>query len=161
MIQYLIPNDSTHLKTLLAGNRIHNHVAMNANEVLAIQDRVLVLPSRVDDLEGEVLVPVADDFAEGVFDGRVVGVDKVAIDELDCERGLAYAWVRLVEVRRCTLVACCVPTDLLPTMAILRIFCCGAMVAGQCACCDGVSSSPGEQVMRSVGVLGFSNNVLD
>lgn len=85
MIKYLIPNDPTHLKTLLAGDRIHNHVTMNANEVLAIQDGVLVLPSRVDDLEGEVLVPVADDFAEGVFDSWVVGVDEVAIDELDCE----------------------------------------------------------------------------
>lgn len=53
------------------------------------------------------------------------------------------------------------PTDLLPTMAILRIFCCGAMVAVQSACCDGESSSSGEQVMRSVGVLDFSDNVVD
>jgi hypothetical protein len=96
MIKYLIPNDPTHLKTLLARDGIHNHVAMNANEVLAVENRVLVLPRCVDDLEREVLVPVADDFAESVFDGGVVGVDEMAVDELDCEGGFAYEWARLV-----------------------------------------------------------------
>jgi hypothetical protein len=96
MIKYLIPNDPTHLEALLARDGIYNHVAMNANEVLAVENGVLVLPRRVDDLESEVLIPVADDLAESVFDGRVVRVDEMAVDELDCEGGFAYAWVRLV-----------------------------------------------------------------
>ena len=84
MVKYLIPNDATHLKTLLASHRVHDHIAMDANEVLAIEDRVLILPGRINDLYREVLVFVPDDFAEGVLDGRVVRVDEVAVDELDC-----------------------------------------------------------------------------
>lgn len=62
---------------------------MYSNEVLAVQDGVLVLSRGVDDLDAEVLVAVADYFAEGVFDGGVVGVYEVAVDELDCEGGFA------------------------------------------------------------------------
>jgi len=62
---------------------------MNADEVLAVEDAVLVLPGGVDDLYGEVMVSVADDLAEGVFDGWVVGVYEVAVDVLDCEGAFA------------------------------------------------------------------------
>jgi hypothetical protein len=40
----------------------------------------------IDDLGREVLGLVADDFAEGVFDGGVVALDEVTIDELDGKR---------------------------------------------------------------------------
>ena len=98
MIEYLIPNDPTHLKALLARDGIHNHIAMDANEMLAVQNRVFILPGGVDDLKCEILVPIADYFAEGVFDCWVIGVDEMAIDELDCEGGLAYAWAWSVEL---------------------------------------------------------------
>ena len=83
MVQYLVSNDPTHLKALLARNRVHNHVTMYANKVLAIEYRVLVLTSRVDYLDREVLVPVPYNLAERVFDGRVIGIDEVTIDVLD------------------------------------------------------------------------------
>ena len=37
------------------------------------------------------MVAVADDLAESVFDGRVVGVDEVPVDVLHCEGGFACA----------------------------------------------------------------------
>lgn len=47
------------------------------------------LASGIDDLRGELLAFVLDDLAEGVFNCRVVALDKVAVDELDRKRGLA------------------------------------------------------------------------
>ncbi len=94
MIKDLVPDDSTHLKTLLAGHRVYNHVAMYADEVLAIEDRIFVLACRINDFYSKILVLVTDDFAKGVLDGRVVGIDEVAIDELDCQRAFAYSSIK-------------------------------------------------------------------
>ena len=43
MIQNLVADDSHHLEALLATNTVDNHVSMDANEVLAVQDSVFVL----------------------------------------------------------------------------------------------------------------------
>ena len=43
MIQNLVADDSHHLEALLAANAVDNHVSMDANEVLAVQDSVFVL----------------------------------------------------------------------------------------------------------------------
>ena len=72
MSQDLIPDDATHLEALLACDRVDDHVAVYANKVLAVENRVLVLPCRVDDLDRKILVSVPDYFAEGVFDRWVV-----------------------------------------------------------------------------------------
>lgn len=102
MIQNLIPYDPAHLEAGLAGDRVDDHVAVDADEVLAVEDGVLVLPRGVDDLDGEVRVTVADQLAEGVLDGGVVGVDEVAVDVLDREGGFAWRgkgrWVNIVSV---------------------------------------------------------------
>jgi len=90
VVKDLVPNDAHHLKALLAADRVDDHVAVDADKVLGVQDAVLVLAGRVDHLDGEVVVAVADHFAESVFDGRVVRVDKVAVDVLDCEGGFAW-----------------------------------------------------------------------
>lgn len=90
MVQDLVSDDAHHLEALLAADGVDNHVAMDANKVLGVENAVLVLASSVDHLYGEVMVAVADDFAESIFDGRVVRVDKVAVDILDCERGFAW-----------------------------------------------------------------------
>jgi hypothetical protein len=89
VVQDLISDDPAHLEALLAGDRVDDHVAVDANEVLAVEDGVLVLAGGVDDLDGEVLVAVPDHFAEGVLDRGVVGVDEVAVDILDGEGALA------------------------------------------------------------------------
>jgi hypothetical protein len=34
VVEDLIPNDRNHIEGLLGCNRVHNHVAMDANEVL-------------------------------------------------------------------------------------------------------------------------------
>ena len=47
------------------------------------------LAGSIDNLGRVVLRLVADHFAEGVFDGGVVALDEVAVDELDGERRLA------------------------------------------------------------------------
>lgn len=89
MIQDLIPYDADHFKTLLRSDGIDNHVAMDSDKVLAVQDGVLILAGSIDDLHTEFLVPMLDDFAERVLDGGVVGIDKVAVDILDGEGGFA------------------------------------------------------------------------
>lgn len=43
MIQNLVTDDSHHFEALLAANAVDNHVSMNANEVLAIQNGVFIL----------------------------------------------------------------------------------------------------------------------
>ena len=91
MVQDLIPNDAHHLEALLAADRVHNHVPMNADKVFRIENRVFILAGGVDDFDGKVLVLQTDDFAEGVFDGGVVGVDEVAVDVLDREGGFAWS----------------------------------------------------------------------
>lgn len=89
MIEDLVPYNPHHLKALLASHRIDNHVSMNPNKVLVVEYRVFILSRRVDDLHRKVLVSVADDLAECVFNGGVVGVDKVAIDVLNGQGTLA------------------------------------------------------------------------
>lgn len=139
MVQDLVADDACHLKALLAGDRVHNQVAMDANEVLRVEDAVLILVHNIpvsnvlavtlqalcnpampigsasaawvgwgedlamlrgerklvylaggiDDLRGKVLVLVANHLAEGVLNGRVVAVDKVAVDKLHRETRLA------------------------------------------------------------------------
>lgn len=89
MIQDLIPYDADHFKTLLRSDGIDNHVTMDSDKVLAVQDGVLILAGGIDDLHTKFLVPMLDDFAERVLDGGVVGIDKVAVDILDGEGGFA------------------------------------------------------------------------
>lgn len=72
VIQDLIPYDADHFKTLLRSDGIDNHVAMDSDKVLAVQDGVLILAGGIDDLHTEFLVPMLDDFAERVLDGGVV-----------------------------------------------------------------------------------------
>lgn len=43
VVQNLIPDDSDHLKALLASDAVDDHVAVDANEVLAVQNRVFIL----------------------------------------------------------------------------------------------------------------------
>lgn len=93
MIQDLIPDYPTHFEALLGGDGVHDHIAVDADEVFAVEDGVFVLARGVDDFGREVGGAVADDFGEGVFDGGVVGVDEVAVDILDCERGFAWGSV--------------------------------------------------------------------
>ena len=98
MVQDLVSDDAHHLEALLAADRVDDHVAVDANEVLGVENAVFILAGGVDHLDGKVMVAVADDLAESVLDGRVVGVDKVAVDVLHCEGGFACA--RVVIVRR-------------------------------------------------------------
>ena len=106
MVQNLVPDDSNHLKGLPRSHRVHQHVAMNANEVFGVQDAILVLsvpagwsgrpclheailgmptylPCRVDYLSSVVLAFVFDYFTERILDRGVVAFDEVAVHELD------------------------------------------------------------------------------
>lgn len=90
MIKDLIPNDSAHLKALLAGDRVDNHVAVYTDKMLAVEYSILILASCINDLDRKVLVFVSNDFAEGVLDRGVVGVDEMAVNVLNREGALAY-----------------------------------------------------------------------
>lgn len=129
---------------------------MNPNKVLRIQNTILILywntlaswlsESRtllsvstdltcsIDNLGGKFSAFVLDDFAECVFNGRVVALHKVAVDKLDRQRRFAYTMVSIVIAA--TLIGLqtgclqfvggiekiIIPTERLPTMAILRCF---------------------------------------
>lgn len=43
VVQDLVANDAGHFEALLAGHRVHNHVAMDANEVFRVEYAVLIL----------------------------------------------------------------------------------------------------------------------
>jgi hypothetical protein len=45
VVQDLITNDARHLEALLRGNRIDDHVAMNADKVLGVENAVFILQS--------------------------------------------------------------------------------------------------------------------
>jgi hypothetical protein len=89
VIQNLITNDSDHLEALLTSHRVDDHVPVDANVVLAVEKTVFVLAGGVDHLDSVVLVAESEDFAECVFNGGVVRVDKVPVDELHREGALA------------------------------------------------------------------------
>lgn len=87
MVQNLFPNHLHHLKARQAADRVHQHVPVNPNKVLAVQDAVLILARSVDNFRRIVLPLVPNLFAKGVFDGGVVRLDKVPIYVADRERG--------------------------------------------------------------------------
>jgi hypothetical protein len=95
VVQDLVPDDLHHLKRLQRRHAVDEHVAVDADEVLRVEDAVLVLAGRVDNLGRKLLPLVADLLAEGVLDGRVVALDKVPVDVADGEGG--FAWVRETE----------------------------------------------------------------
>lgn len=47
VIENLVSNYADHLEGLLGGDRVDQHVAMNADEVLRVEDTVLILGERV------------------------------------------------------------------------------------------------------------------
>jgi hypothetical protein len=43
VVEDLVADDARHFEALLAGDRVDNHVAMDANEVLRVEDAILIL----------------------------------------------------------------------------------------------------------------------
>ena len=107
MVENLVPQDPNHVVRLLGGDRVDQHIAMNADEVFGVQDTVFVLRDtsgdrslqqavlghrhpglsaylarRIDYFSREVLTSVLDDFAEGVLNRRVIALHEVSVDEL-------------------------------------------------------------------------------
>lgn len=85
MIQDLIPNDTNHVKALPRIQAVHEHVSVYANKVLRIEYTILILPRGVDNLRGKLLTFVLDRLTECVFNGRIVALDKMTVDKLDCQ----------------------------------------------------------------------------
>lgn len=90
MIQNLVANNGNHLKRLARGNGVHDHVAMDADEVFRVQDAVLILARGVDDFGRELLALVLDGPVEGVFDRGIVALDEGTFDEADGQGRLAW-----------------------------------------------------------------------
>jgi hypothetical protein len=43
MVEDLVADDARHFEALLAGDRVDDHVAMDADEVFRVEDAVLIL----------------------------------------------------------------------------------------------------------------------
>lgn len=54
-----------------------------------VHDAKLILASSINDFCRVFNAPVLDGFKELVFYGRIIGLDKVLVNELDGDRGLA------------------------------------------------------------------------
>jgi hypothetical protein len=118
-------------------------VGQGAAAAAGSKENLTYLTSSIDDLRREVLVLPLDHFAERVLDSRVITIDKVAVDELHRHTGLActirVSYIRVVKVQSVHVKAhecACLPTALLPTMAIFLCFG-GAGILLACVCvCD-------------------------
>lgn len=83
VVQDLVVDGLDHVEAITRGNAVDEHVAVNADGVFGIEDRVLILAGRVDDVAVIFLTSVRDGLLEDVFDGRVVRVDKSVLDVSD------------------------------------------------------------------------------
>ena len=89
VIENLVVYGLDHLKAVARGNAVDQDVAVDADRVLGIEDRVLILTSSVDNVAVVFLSLVGDGLAENVLNGRVVRVDKRVLDVADDQRGFA------------------------------------------------------------------------
>jgi hypothetical protein len=58
VVQDLVSDDAHHFEALLAADGVDDHVAVDADEVLGVENAVLVLAGGVDHLDGEVVIAV-------------------------------------------------------------------------------------------------------
>jgi hypothetical protein len=103
VVEYFIPNDLHHLKALSASNIINQHVAVNANKMLAVEDRVFILESReskqkistsrwipyltsgINNLKAVISSLVSHNLRKCVLNCRVIRLNKMALDKLNGE----------------------------------------------------------------------------
>lgn len=83
MVQDLVTDYLDHFKGCQGRHGVNEHIPVNADEVFGVQDAVLILAGSIDDFGQVILSLVSYRLAEGVFDGRIVAVHEVPIDELD------------------------------------------------------------------------------
>lgn len=88
------------------------------------------LAGGIDDLGSIIYAFVADDFAEGILDRGIIALDEVAVDELHGERRFTCGWRKKPSACESAAEQTArakgkwdgVPTERLPTIAILRCF---------------------------------------
>lgn len=83
VIKDLVVYGLDHVEAVTGCDAVDEHVAVNANGVFGVEDRVFVLTSSVDDIAVIFLTLVSDGLLEDVLDGRVVGVDEGVFDVAD------------------------------------------------------------------------------
>ena len=89
VVQNLVVHRLDHLKGRSRGNRVHEHIAVDANRMLRVQDRVLILPSRIDNVAVVVLAAVLDRLFKHILNRRVVGINKRVFHKPHDKRRLA------------------------------------------------------------------------
>lgn len=83
VVQNLVSDYLHHFEGCQGRHGVHEHVAVNADEVLGVQDAVLILAGSIDDFGQVILSLVSYRLAKCVLDRRVITVHKMSIDELD------------------------------------------------------------------------------
>ena len=89
IIQDFVMDSLDHVERVARGDRVYEHVTVNADGMFRIEDGIFVLTGCVDDVAVVFLTSVGDGFLEDVFDGRVVGIDECVFYVSDDQRGLA------------------------------------------------------------------------
>lgn len=88
-VQDLVVENSDEIERGLGSHRVDQHVAMNADRILSMEDGVLVLSRGVQNLGIVFLALVLDDLVEGVFDGGVVRIYEMVLNISYGYRGFA------------------------------------------------------------------------
>lgn len=105
MVQDLIPNDGHHIKGLARGYRVYNDVAMDANEMLRVQDTIFILDRQsarvqliallrqpaylarsINNLRRVILTLVFDNATECILNRRVIALYKMMVHKAHRER---------------------------------------------------------------------------
>lgn len=114
VVEDLVADDLDHLERRVRRDRVDEHVPVDADEVLGVEDRVLVLfservslppeipgtmstrkrketylTSRIDNLRREVLSFIPDLLAERVLDGRVITFYEMPVHVAHGQRGFS------------------------------------------------------------------------
>jgi len=64
---------------------------MNSDGIVFLEDRILILPSSINDF-GFIVIPLKSDcLVKGVFDSGIIGINKVVFHELNGDGRLAYS----------------------------------------------------------------------
>lgn len=89
VIEDLVVDGLDHVEAIAGCDAVDEHVAVDANGVFGIENRVFILAGCVDDVAVVFLALVGDGFLEDVFNGGVVRVDKGVFDVSNDQGGFA------------------------------------------------------------------------
>lgn len=88
VLEFLVDNPN-HVKAMSVVDRVDEDVTVDTDGIFGRKERVLVLAGGVDDGDVVFNILVVDLFEIGLFNGRVIWFDELALYKLYNKRGFA------------------------------------------------------------------------